>query len=132
MKYEETKKITALGVVIFSFIGIFMCLAIVVVLDMIAALLVAKTALPEGFLKIVGVLASGAGLIVSTVFITVKGKVKGIVSAGIISAGIILIKVIGNALLDMQGYFNLSGLIGMVLVIVFSLVGGILGSMLKR
>lgn len=132
MKNNEIKKITALGVVIFSFVGIVMSLVIIALLDMIAALLVAKTAMPEGFLKVAGVVASGVGLVVSTALITVKGEMKGIVSAGIVSAGIILIKVIGNALLDMAGYFNLNGLIGMVLVMVFSLVGGILGSMAKR
>ncbi len=132
MKNNDAKKITALGVVIFSFIGIMMCLAIIAILDAGVALLVSKTALPEGFLKIGGVIASGIGLIVSTAFITIKGQLKGIVSAGVLSIGIILVKIVGNSLLDMPGYFNLNGLIGMILVVVFSFVGGIVGSMLKQ
>ncbi len=132
MKNIDSKKITALGVVIFSFIGIMMCLAIIMVLDMIVALLVAKTALPESFLRIGSVLASGIGLVVATAFVTIKGRVKGIVSAGTVAAGIILIKILGNSLLNMNGYLNLNGLVGILLVVVFSFVGGILGSMLKR
>ena len=132
MKNTDTKKITTLGVVIFSFISIAMCMMIVMVLDTIIALLVAKTPVPEGFLKIGNVISTGASLIISAMFLTVKGRMKGIVSAGVLSAGIIVIKVIGNSLMGMGGYLNLNGLVGTILVIVFSLVGGILGSMLKR
>lgn len=132
MKQNDTKKITALGVVIFSFFGIVICMAILLLFDFIFALLVAKTTIPEGFLKVANVVASAIALIASTAFITAKGRVKGIVSAGVISAGIILIKIIGNAAMDMGGYLDLNGLVGAVLTVIFSIVGGVLGSMLKQ
>ncbi len=132
MKYEETKKITALGVVIFSFLSLLICLMIILAIDAVTAFLVLKTALPEGFLKIGSVLGNVLGVITSTAFLTAKGKVKGIVSAGIISALIVILKFIGNLMMNLGGYFTLPGFAGILIIIVFSLMGGVLGSTLKR
>ena len=47
MKYEEPQKITALGVVIFSFISLLLGLALIALVDVLSAFLVLKTSLPE-------------------------------------------------------------------------------------
>lgn len=131
MNKESTKKITALGVVIFSFACILIYTMIVLGVDSLAVLLVLKTKLSEDLLKIVSVIASGIGLIVTTGLLTVQTKLKGIYAAIIMFGGVLLIKVIGNGLLNLGGYFTLSGFIGILFLIVFSLAGGILGSLLK-
>lgn len=132
MKYEESKKITALGVVIFSFIAILLCLVVISMVGGLTALLVLKTSLPESVLKIGNVFGSGIGIILSTALLTSKGRMKGIVSAGIIAGGIILIKIIGNGLLNLGGYFTWNGFVGILFAIVFALIGGVLGAAMKR
>ena len=132
MKYDETQKITALGVVIFSFLSLGICLLIVLAINVLTALLVLKTSLPEGALKVGSVLGSGIGVIASTAFMTAKGRVKGIVSAGIISTIIVLVKVIGNSIMNLGGFFTLAGFAGILIVIIFSLIGAVLGTTLKR
>lgn len=132
MKYEETQKITALGVVIFSFLSLMLCAGIILTVDAITALLVLKTALPEGILKVGSVLGNGLGVIASTTFLTTKGRVKGIVSAGIVSGVLVAIKIVGNTLMKLGGYFTPMGFAGIMIVIVFSLIGGVLGTAIKR
>ncbi|MBQ7936259.1 MAG: hypothetical protein IJ333_07955, partial [Clostridia bacterium] len=114
MKYEESQKITALGVVIFSFFAMLLALAIAAAFGGLSALLVLKTNLPESFLKVGSVLGSGLGLVVATAFLTAAGKVKGIIAAAIMAVAMILIKVLGNALMDMGGFFTPNGLVGIV------------------
>ncbi len=132
MKYEETQKITALGVVIFSFIALLLCLIIVAAVDSLTALLVLKTPLPEHILKVGSVLGSGFGLILSTALLTAKGRMKGIVASAIMAAFIVAIKIIGNTVMGMGGYFTWMGFAGILFTIVFSFVGGILGTVLKK
>lgn len=132
MKYEDSQKITALGVVIFSFFAMLLALAIAAAFGGLSALLVLKTNLPESFLKVGSVLGSGLGLVVATAFLTAAGKVKGIVATGIMTVMMILIKVLGNILMNMGGFFALNGLIGMVFVVIFTFVGGIIGTAIKN
>lgn len=132
MKYEESKKITALGVVIFSFIALLLCFALLAAFDAITALIVLKTSAPESLLKVGNVLGSGVGLIVSTAFLTIKAKMKGILSAGIMGGAVIVIKILGNLALEMGGYFTWSGVIGIVFTLVFVLVGGALGGVMRK
>lgn len=132
MKNETTKKITALGVVIFSFVSILIYVAIALCIDCLTVLLVWKTELAENFLKIGSVLSSGIGLVVSTIFLTLQTKWKGIYAAGIMFALVIIIKLIGNASMNLGGYFSINGIIGMLFTLVFAFVGGIMGSMLKK
>ena len=131
MKYEMSQKITALGVVIFSFLSLLICFGIIALIDILAAFLVLKTPLPESVLKIGNVLGCGAGIITSTAMLTVKGRMKGILSAGIIAACIIMIKIIGNNLMELNGYFNWNGFAGIIFTVVFALIGGVLGASLK-
>ncbi len=131
MKYDEPQKITALGVVIFSFLSLLICFGIIALIDILAAFLVLKTPLPESVLKIGNVLGCGAGIITSTAMLTVKGRMKGILSAGIIAACIIMIKIIGNNLMELNGYFNWNGFAGIIFTVVFALIGGVLGASLK-
>ncbi len=132
MNKESTKKITALGVVIFSFVCILVYITMVLGIDSIAVLLVLKTNLSEDFLKIASVIASGIGLIVSTGLLTVQTKLKGIYASAIMFATVFMMKVIGNGMMKFGGYFTINGLIGIIFLIVFALVGGIIGSMLKN
>ena len=132
MNKETTKKITALGVVIFSFFSIIMYSLIVVAMDGVTVLLVLKTGLSEHFLKIGSVIASGMGLIVSTLFLTIKTRLKGIYTAGIMFVFVLIIKMVGNGILNLGGYFSINGFIGILFLIVFVLAGGILGSLLKK
>lgn len=132
MNKESTKKITALGVVIFSFFCILIYVLIVFCIDSLAVLLVLKTQLSENFLKIGSVVASGVGLIISTGLMTVQTKLKGIYSAAIMFGMVFFIKIIGNALFNFGGYFTFDGFIGILFLIVFALAGGILGSLLKK
>ena len=132
MNKESTKKITALGVVIFSFVCILVYITMVLCIDSIAVLLVLKTNLSEDFLKIASVIASGIGLIVSTGLLTVQTKLKGIYASAIMFATVFMMKVIGNGMMKFGGYFTINGLIGIIFLIVFALVGGIIGSMLKN
>lgn len=132
MKYEESQKITALGVVIFSFLTLLICFALLGLVDALTALLVLKTALPESVLKIGSVLGSGIGMIISTAMLTAKGRVKGIIAAGIMAGAVVLIKILGNMLLDLGGYFTWNGFAGILFTVVFALIGGVLGSALKR
>ena len=132
MNKESAKKITALGVVIFSFACILSYILIVFGMDSLAVLLVLKTKLPEDVLKVVGVVASGVGLIVSACLLTVQTRMKGIYAAAIMFGAAFIIKIIGNGLLNLGGYFTMSGLIGILFMIVFSVAGGILGSFLKK
>ena len=132
MKYEEPLKITALSVVIFSFISLLLGTAIYLMIDAIAALLVLNTNLEESSLKIGSVLASGVAILISSIFLTLKTKIKGIYAATIISSIVILIKIIGNASMDLGGYFSLNGLIGILFTILFSIIGGVIGANLKQ
>lgn len=132
MNKESTKKITALGVVIFSFICILVYVTIVLSIDSLAVLLVLKTNLSEDFLKIGSVIASGIALIVSTVLLTVQTKLKGIYASAMMFGAVFMIKVIGNGIMKFGGYFTLNGFIGIIFLIVFALAGGILGSLLKN
>lgn len=132
MKYENTQKITALGVVIFSFAAILGALVIAALFGCLSALLVLKTSIPESFIKIGNVLGGGIGMIAASAFLTAAGKVKGILSAGIIATAMILIKVIGNTAMGLGGYFGLSGWIGILFVLLFSVSGGIIGTMMKK
>lgn len=132
MNKESTKKITALGVVIFSFICILVYITIVLSIDCLAVLLVLKTNLSEDFLKIGSVIASGIALIVSTGLLTVQTKLKGIYASTIMFGAVFMIKVIGNGILKFGGYFTFNGFIGIIFLIVFALAGGILGSLLKN
>ena len=101
-------------------------------IDSIAVLLVLKTNLSEDFLKIASVIASGIGLIVSTGLLTVQTKLKGIYASAIMFTTVFMMKVIGNGMMKFGGYFTFNGLIGIIFLIVFALVGGIIGSMLKN
>lgn len=132
MNKESTKKITALGVVIFSFVSILIYALIVFCIDSLAVLLVLKTQLSENFLKIGSVVASGVGLITSTGLMTVQTKLKGIYAAAIMFGMVFIIKIIGNASLNFGGYFTLNGFIGILFLIVFALAGGTLGSLFKK
>ena len=132
MKYDEPQKITALGVVIFSFFSLVIVLIIAAVFGGLSSLLVLKTNLPESFLKVGSVLGGGLGTIVAAAFLTAAGKVKGIVSAAFITAAEIVLKMVGNTAMDMGGYFSLNGLIGIVFIMLFSLAGGILGTMIRK
>ncbi len=132
MKKDDMKKITALGVVIFSFIGIGICFAAIVLVDAITALLVLKTSLPESALKIGSVVGSGIGLIASTAFVTLKGRMRGIVATAIMAGIIIAVKILGNGMMNLGGYFNFTGLIGILFAVIFALIGGVLGTALKR
>ncbi len=132
MNKDSTKKITALGVVIFSFISILIYTLIVFGIDSLTVLLVLKTKLSEDFLKIGSVIASGVGLITSTAFLTVQTKLKGIYAAAIMFGTVFIIKIIGNGLMKFGGYFTLNGFIGILFLIVFALAGGILGSLFKK
>lgn len=132
MKKEDAKKITTLGVVIFSFTAIALCFVIVLVIDMITALLVAKTAMPESVLLVGSVIGNGLGTVIATVFLTLMSRLKGIVSAAIVGVAVIMVKVIGNLVLGMGGYLTWQGAIGILFVAVFSLVGGAVGAALKK
>jgi hypothetical protein len=132
MKKEDAKKITTLGVVIFSFAAIALCFVIVLVIDMITALLVAKTAMPESVLLVGSVIGNGLGTVIATVFLTLMSRLKGIFSAAIVGVAVIMVKVIGNVVLGMGGYLTWQGAIGILFVAVFSLVGGAVGAALKK
>lgn len=132
MKYDESQKITALGVVIFSFASVLIMAVVAVLFGAVSALLVLKTNLPESFLKIASVLGGGLGAVIASAFLTAVGKMKGIVSAVIISVAAILAKGIGNSVLDMGGYFNLNGLIGMAFMVLFAFAGSVVGTMMKK
>ncbi len=132
MKYDDTKKITALGVVIFSFVSLAVAFAIILGLDALTALLVLKTALPESFLQIGSVIGNGAGVIIGCAFLTKKGKIKGIYASLIMFFMMALVKIIGNALLGFGGYFTFEGVIGLLFTAVFALVGGVVGSAIKK
>ncbi len=132
MNKESTKKITALGVVIFSFVSILIYMLIVLGIDSLTVLLVLKTKLSEDFLKIGSVMASGIGLITSTALLTVQTKLKGIYAAAMMFGMVFLIKIIGNGFMKFGGYFTLNGFIGILFLIVFALAGGILGSLFKK
>ncbi len=132
MNKENSKKITALGVVIFSFIALGICFMIVFAVDALAAALILKTSLPESTLVIGNVIGSCLGTVAASFFLTVKGRVKGIYSAVIVGGSVVAIKIIGNAVLKMGGYLNWSGLIGVLFVAVFALVGGAAGAMIRR
>ncbi len=132
MKYEELRKITAPGVVIFSFLALLLYLILVAIVDAVTALLVLKTAIPEAALKIGGVLGSGIGMITATATLTAVGRMKGIVASCIMAATVVIVKICGNMLLDMGGYFTWNGFAGIIFAIVFALIGGVLGSAAKR
>ncbi len=132
MKKDDMKKITALGVVIFSFMGIGICFAVILFVDAIAAFLVLKTSLPESTLKIGSVVGSGIGLIASTAFVTLKGRIKGIIATAIMAGLMIVVKILGNSMMNLGGYFNFTGLVGILFVVIFALIGGVLGTALKR
>ncbi len=132
MKNESTKKITTLSVVIFSFASVLLYFLIWCILSVITDFLVLKTNLPESFLKIGSVVAGGAGMIISAAFLVSKISIKGIYGTAIMFALTIVIKVIGNMLLGLGGYFNLTGLIGMMFMLIFAMIGGTLGGMLKK
>ena len=132
MKNMESKKITALGVVIFSFISILAGLLIVVLLGTITSVLIVKTNVPEGFMKIGNVIGSCLGVLVSSWLLTRLAQLRGIISALILSGAFIIIKSIGNEVMHLGGYFSLSGLVSIVFIILFACAGSILGSMGKR
>ncbi|MBQ7096164.1 MAG: hypothetical protein IJN80_06945 [Clostridia bacterium] len=132
MKYEDSQKITALGVVIFSFIALLIGTASILAIASLTALLVQHTNLPESLLKIGSVIGGGVGLLISSAFMTVKTKIKGIFSALIVAVVAVAIKLIGNHTMDLGGYFTVNGLIGILFTIIFSLAGGVVGASIKK
>lgn len=132
MNRETTKKITALGVVIFSFACFLMYSLIILAIDSLAILLVLNTNLSESILKIVGVISAGIALITATGVLTAWSKLKGIYAAGIMFGLVFMTKLIGNAIIGLGGYFTIGGLLGTIFLIIFALVGGVLGSLLKK
>ena len=132
MKYEEPQKITALGVVIFSFIAIISAILIAAAFGMLSSFLVLKTNLSENFLKAGSVIGGSLGLVFASAFLTKAGKIKGIISAIIIAVSMILIKIAGNAVMNLGGYFSLNGMIGMLFILIFSFVGSVLGTAIKK
>ncbi len=132
MKYDDSQKITALGVVIFSFIAILLGAASMLLIAALTSLLVQHTNLPESVLKIGSVIGGGVGLLISSAFMTVKTKIKGIFSALIVAIVAVAVKVIGNHSLDLGGYLTLNGLIGILFTIIFSLAGGMVGASIKK
>lgn len=132
MKKNNSKKITTQGVVIFSFIGLVLYALIVMAFGCLGTFILLKSNLFESLLKVMAVISSGVGLLVSTAFITVVGKMKGIVAAAIMGGGVFIIKLIGNLALSMGGYWNLNGLIGMFFIAAFALAGGLIGTAIKR
>ena len=132
MKYEDSQKITAQSVVIFSFLALLLAAAIIIAIDMITVALVLKTNLSESILKIASVMGSGIGIIVSTAFFTSKTKIKGIYSTIILSLIFIAIKIIGNMILQLGGYLSLNGLSGIIFTVIFALFGGVIGGSLRR
>ena len=132
MKYEEPQKITALGVVIFSFIAIISAILIAAAFGMLSSFLVLKTNLSENFLKAGSVIGGSLGFVFASAFLTKAGKIKGIISAIIIAVSMILIKIAGNAVMNLGGYFSLNGMIGMLFILIFSFVGSVLGTAIKK
>ncbi len=132
MKNDNSKKITALGVVIFSFLAIAIMIAVTAIFGALSAILVLKTELPESVLKIGNVLGAGLGAIASAAFLTAAGKVKGIVATAIIFFAEVMIKCLGNIWMGLGGYFTMNGLIGILFVLLFSFVGGVIGGMVKK
>lgn len=132
MKKEDAKKITTLGVVIFSFAAIALCFVTVLIVDMITALLVLKTSVPESALLIGSVIGNGLGIVLATIFLTLTSRLKGIVSAALIGTSVVAVKVVGNIILGMGGYLSWRGMIGVLFIAVFSLTGGAVGAALKK
>ena len=132
MKKDNSKKITTLGVVIFSFISIGICFLAMLIVGLISIVLVLKTSLPEETLMIGSVIGSGIGTVSASYFLAIKGRIKGIYSALIITAALIFLKFIGRMLPGIDGTIGWSNIVGILFVIVFSLVGGAIGSLRKR
>ncbi len=132
MNRDNGTKTTILGVVIFSAVGLLVTLLIAGILGGISALLVLKTPLPEGFIKVGCVIGAGIGTVVGTAFLTAVARLRGIVGAGIIWGMVLCVKVLGNCVMHLGGYFTLNGLIGIVFLAFFAVCGGVIGAMLKR
>lgn len=132
MKYEDSQKITALGVVIFSFIAFLLGALSMLTITSLTALLVQHTNLSESFLRIGSVIGGGVGLLVSSAFMTAKTKIKGIFSALIVVAVAVAIKLIGNHLMGLGGYLTMNGFIGILFTVIFSLAGGMVGASIKK
>jgi len=132
MKKENSKKITTLGVVIFSFVALGICMATILIVDILIALLVLKTSLPESALPVGSVIGSSLGTIIGAYFLAHKSAMKGIYAAAISGGSIIAVKIAGNALMGMGGYLNWSGMIGILFVVVFALIGGAFGALSKH
>jgi len=96
MNKNDARKITTLGVVIFSFLAVLITVAMVALFGAISALLVLKTDLPEGVMKIGCVMGSGIGVVLGTAIMTAIGRVRGIVSSGIVFSLLVLLKVVEN------------------------------------
>lgn len=132
MKKDSFKKITTPRVVIFSFLSLFLFSIICIVMNLIISGIVLSTDVPESFLKIGTVATNGVGVIVSTAFLVNQSRIKGIYGSCIIFFVITLIKVTGNAFLKQGGYLTLNGLVGLCFLMIFSLVGGVIGGMIKK
>lgn len=132
MKNIELRKITAPGVVIFSFAALVLNLMIAGLIYAVTAYVVLETAIPESILKVGSILGGGVGLVVSTALLTALARIKGIVSSAIMSASVICIKIIGNMVLELGGYLSLNGLVGILFAVVFSFVGAMVGTAFKR
>ncbi len=132
MKNESSGKITTLSVVIFSFVAVILYFLVWCLLSTITDFMVLKTNLPESILKIGSVIAGGAAMIFSASFLVLKSSIKGIYGALMMFSIITLIKVMGNAFMGLNGYFNLNGSIGMLFTLIFAMIGGTLGGMIKK
>lgn len=129
---NDQQKITALSVVIFSFISIALGACLLLLIDAISILLVLKTSLSENVLLIGSVVGSGFGIIAASAFLTLKAKIKGIFASIIIAGSVILIKVAGKIIFNLNGYVSLNTIVGIIFVVIFALIGSIIGARLKR
>ncbi len=132
MKNNSSQKITTLGVVIFSFLALLIYVLLGILVACGFSLLILKTSLPESALLVGCVLGSGAGLVAATAFLTSVGKMKGIISAAVMFGVAFLMKLIGNPIMNMGGYLTMNGIVGILFMMVFSLVGGVVGTMIKK
>ncbi|MBQ4052255.1 MAG: hypothetical protein IJD09_01215 [Clostridia bacterium] len=132
MKKNDAKKITTLGVVIFSFLAVLITVALVALFGAISALLVLKTDLPESVMRIGCVMGSGIGVVLGTAIMTAIGRVRGIISSGIVFSLLVLLKTVGKPLLGLGGFFTLNGFLGIVFLAVFALAGGVVGGIARK
>lgn len=132
MKMDDSKKTTALGVVVFSMLMILVYIAVSFAVGIIISLAVYKGDYSENMMRVGSVIMSSIAMLAASFFMRYVTNIKGIYSAVLTILLVLLLKIVGKCAIDSNTLFGIGTMIGVVSTVVFGFVGTMLSDFIKR